>query len=421
MNTQKLKIPDNIKLYSHQIRYINERNLNKDLLVHETGTGKSIIALCWLQLRSEIKFVLACPKAIIPKWERDLKKWKVTNVEVVSRDAIKKIDLKNYGGIVLDEGQDYLSPAFTKQRSARTTAVYNYIRQNKNAHVLLLSATPIRSTAWNCHTAACFLGKVWDPKAFRNEFFYMSDMFGRYHYEPTKTWRKDIRPYLESISDIVLAKDIAEIPKQEHEVININWTKQQEATLKEKYLEPAAEFNARRRAEQSYEKWKKLKEIIDGYRKVIVVVYYRDQIEDYIKRIGNDREVFVLHGGVQNQDEVIEAAKASDDCVFLLQSSMGAGFDASEFSVMVFASMSFKYTDYIQSLGRINRINNLHKNKYIYLLGGKTDRDVYQTILSGHDFNPHSYMLEYTDEERRTIQSSATTEGFEETGGLRHS
>lgn len=398
-NTEKIKLPPGVKLYAHQIRYLNNRNKDRDLIVHETGTGKSYLALGWMSLRPQLKIIIACPKAIISKWKRDLKEWGV-KADIVSRDEIKKVDLSKYNGIVLDEAHDFFSPAFTKQRSARTTVIYNYIREHEGVHVLLLSATPIRSTAWNCHTAACFLGILWPVPAFRDKFFYMTDMFGRYHYEPTKTWRKDIRPYLENISDIVLAKDVAEIPKQEHEIIHIPWTKKQEKDLKNQYLQPAAEFNQRRRAEQSTAKWIKLKELIDGYRKVIVVVYFREQIEEYIKKIGKEREVFVLHGGVKDQDEVIEKAKKSDDCVFIMQASMGAGFDASEFSVMIFASMSFKYTDYVQSQGRINRINNLHENKYIYLLGGKTDRDVYEAIKSGQDFDPHKYMVDYTDEQR---------------------
>lgn len=385
-------------LYKHQQKFINS-NPNRVMLVWEMQTGKTLAACEWIKLRKRLKILIACPKSIIEKWKRELEESGAI-ADVVSRDEIKKIDLNKYDGLVLDEAQDFLSPAFTKQRSIRTTVIYNYIRTHQDAHVLLLSATPIRSTSWNCHTAACFLGKLWPIKEFRDKFFYMTDMFGRYHYEPVKTWRTDIRPYLESISDIVLAKDVAEIPKREHETIIIPWTKSQEELLKNQCLESVNEFSVRRRAEQSEAKWKKLKELIDGYRKVIVVVYFRDQIEDYIKRIGNDRQVFVLHGGIKDQDAVIEAAKASDDAVFIVQASMGAGFSASEFSVIIYASMSFKYVDYQQSTGRLNSFENPHENKYIYLLGGRTDKSVFETIQAGKDFDPHSYMLEYTNEQR---------------------
>jgi hypothetical protein len=192
-----------------------------------------------------------------------------------------------------------------------------------------------------------------------------------------------IRPYLESISDILLLKDCIDVPEHSHEVIYIQ---------QKNKPDPTADWHERHRAEQSEAKWQSLKTILDGYRKAIVVVYYLDQIDDYVKRIGNDRQIFVLNGKTKKPDEVIEDAKRADDCVFIIQASMGAGFSASEFSVMIFASMSFKYVDYIQTTGRLNSTDNIHKNNYVYLLGGKCDKAVYDTIISGHDFNPHKYL-----------------------------
>jgi hypothetical protein len=131
---------------------------------------------------------------------------------------------------------------------------------------------------------------------------------------------------------------------------------------------------------------------MDGYRKVIVVAYYREQIDDYVARIGDNRQVFVLTGSVKNQDAVIQDAREADDCVFIIQAQMGAGFDAGEFSVVIFASMSFRYVDYVQMKGRVKRINNLHENTFIYLLGGKNDQAVYNSIQQNKDFDVHDYL-----------------------------
>lgn len=360
---------------------MEKRNQNRDLLVWEMQTGKTAVACEWIKYRAPLKFLVVCPKAIVEKWKRELVDWGA-KADVVSRDNVKKIDLNDYDGLVLDEAQDFASPLFTKQRSGRATAIYNYVKAHPKAHILLLSATPIRSTAWNLHTLACYLGVFWPIRQFRDKFFFFTDMFGRWHYEPRKDWRTEIRPYLESIADIVLLKDCIDVPKHSHQVI----------TIKQKEKAGCLDWHERHRAEQSDLKWEKLKELLDGYRKAIVVVYYLDQIDDYMKRIGKDRQVFVLNGQTKNQDEVIEQAKKADDCVFILQASMGAGFSAAEFSVMIFASMSFKYVDYIQSTGRLNSTENIHENNYIYLLGGRCDKAVYDTIMAGHDFNPHVYM-----------------------------
>ena len=123
-----------------------------------------------------------------------------------------------------------------------------------------------------------------------------------------------------------------------------------------------------------------------------MVCHYLEQIDDYMKRIGDNREVYVLRGSTKDQDQVIEDAKASDDCIFIIQAQMGAGFSASEFSAVVFASMPFSYVHYRQMLGRTKVITNLHENTFYYLLGGKCDKAVYNTVMSGNNFDPISYL-----------------------------
>ncbi len=390
----------NMKLYKHQQNFL-DKNPNRALLVWETGTGKTVVACEWLKLRAGKRALVVCPKSIIPKWKNDLKTWGAV-ADVCSRDEVKKIDLTPYEVLILDEAQDFSAPLFDKSRSQRATVIYKYIRGYPEAHVLLLTATPVRSTPWNLHTLACYLGVYWDVHDFRNKFFYMTDMYGRFHYEKNKNWRTEIRPYLEKISDIVLMQDCVDIPTQSHEVTRITWTQKQENELeKAQYEEPAQEWHTRHRMEQDDQKFKELDTILNGYRKVIVVCYYLSQIEDYKKRIGDERQVFVLTGGVKNQGEVIQQANDSDDCVFLVQASLGSGFDADKFSVMVFASMPFSYVHYVQMCGRIKRIHNLHENKYIYLIAGKCDKAVYDTIQSGKDFDPIAYLATVTKDTQK--------------------
>lgn len=367
------------KLYKHQQRFI-DKNPNQALLVWETGTGKTIAACEWLQKRHMgFKCLIVCPKNIKEKWKRDVGKPYYIQADVVTQDEIKKIDLTDYDCIVVDEAHNFSSPLFTKQRSHRSTLLYNHIKKTPDINVLLLTATPIRSTPWNIHTLACYIGTYWNVKDFRNSFFYLTDMYGTYHYEKKEGWQTMIRPYLESIADIVLMSDCIDVPTQHEEVITVVTPK----------IEGA--WHERHRNEQGIVKLKKLKTILDGYRKAIVVCHYTSQIDEYFKSIGSDRLVYVLDGRTKYPDTMITQARRADDCIFIIQASMGAGFDAGEFSVMVFASLSFRYIDMVQMKGRIKRINNLHENKFIYLLGGVCDKNVYETIQSGRDFDPHDY------------------------------
>ncbi len=304
---------------------------------------------------------------------------------VITRDNAKIVDISEYNAIVIDEAQDFSSPLFSKARSARATKIYNHIKQNPDTHILLLTATPVRSTPWNIHTLACYLGIYWDVKKFRDKFEYMTDRFGRMHYELKDDWRPMVRPLVEEIADIVLMRDCIDVPIQHEQVMRLEAPKMPVA---EHYESPAEEWYAHHRNEQTA-KLVPLQKVLNGYRKAIVVAQYTEQIANLKKELEGDRQVFVLQGVTKNPDEVIEAAKAADDCVFIVQAQMGAGFDASEFSVVVFVSMSFRYVDYVQMKGRVKRINNLHENLFIHMLAGKCDEAVYDAIMKGHDFDVH--------------------------------
>jgi len=394
-------------LYLHQQKFL-DKNPDRAMLVWETGTGKTVTACVWRnnERRAHLRALVVAPKAIVEKWKRDLKDWNA-EADVISTDQIKKHDLSPYDVIIVDEAQNFASPLFDKNRSQRSGALYSYVRLHAHCHILLLTATPVRSTPFNIHTLACYLRIFWDVQKFRDKFFYLTDMFGRTHWEKRKGWQKMIRPYIEEISDIVLMSDCVDVPVQHHQVEKIKWDNKQEMALVKQYLEPSAEWHARHRAENGEKKTKKIAEIVDGYRKVIIVCHYRSQIAEY-EEYFKDRQVFSLHGSTKDQDEVIKNAREADDCIFIIQASMGAGFDAGEFSVVIFASMSFRYVDYVQMKGRVKRINNLHENTFIHLLGGECDQAVYDTIISGQDFDPIVY---FKNEERRALsQKSIPTE-----------
>lgn len=377
------------QLYKHQQAFI-DRNPDKALLCHEAGTGKTLTAIHWLMKRPNKKALVVAPKGVQLMWNTNLKEWGV-EADVVKLDAVKKISLDKYQAIVIDEAQNFCSPLFSKARSQRATVLYNLVKARPDIHILALSATPIRSHPENLHTLACYLGVYWDIKKFRDEFCHLTNKFGIMHMEPNKDWRVKIRPKLEQIADIVNMKDCRDVPIHEHQNIDIKWTQRQEILLNQQYLEPAKEWHARHRLEQGEEKWQELEKILDGHRKVVVVCYYLEQITDYVKRIGNDRAVYVMTGATKNQGEVVKEANDSDDAILFVQAGLGAGFDLDKFSVMVFASMSFAFVHLIQMQARINRIHNLHKNQYIYLIGGRCDRDVKKQLDLGFDFHPPHY------------------------------
>jgi len=132
-------------------------------------------------------------------------------------------------------------------------------------------------------------------------------------------------------------------------------------------------------------------EIGREYRKVLVVAYFVEQVKDLAEQLGKDRETFMVHGGVKSQEEILKKANEVDDCFLVIQASLGVGFDADTFSCVIFASMSYKVRDFVQTKYRVRRVHNLHPVKYYYLHGGRRDKQIYKVIQLGRNFIPSEW------------------------------
>ena len=376
------------KLLKHQQDFL-DRSPDKCLLIWEGGVGKTVAAAVWLHDGRDEDALVVCPKRIVKKWQDTLKEWD-TKATVLSKDDFKKQPIKHWSALVIDEADEFASPLFLKGRSQLSAQMYELIRAY-DMPTLLLTATPIRSTPWNLHTLLCFYGTYIDWKKWREEFFTLeSRPFVQWKaWFPKSDWRTRIRPHLEKYADIVLLKDcVSDLPPIQESVMELplrKWT-----ALKDLDVTPTARFVA----EHKYEQELKLSEILaigKEYRKVLVVAYYVEQIEALNKQLSKDRETFMVHGSVRNQEELLEQAQRSDECYLIVQASLGAGFDADTFSCIVFVSMSYKVRDFVQMKYRVRRIHNLHPVQYYYLLGGRCDKQVYEKIQEGRDFVPSEW------------------------------
>lgn len=377
-----------MKLLKHQQRF-KEQNPHSKLVCWEGGTGKTIGACVWLSQGRDDDALVVCPKKVVRKWQNELTKWN-TKATVVSKEEFKKLPIKKWSAKVIDEADEFASPLFVaKKRSQLSSKLYELTRAYPNIPTLLLTATPVRSNPWNLHTLLCFVGLYIDWKKWRDTFFSLQHLpyLPRPAYMPKNDWRTAMRPILEKYSDIVLMKDcVNELPAITEEKIFIKT---------EKYVKKIDEklfFD-----EHRWEQQNKAKEIINigrDFRKVFVVAYYREQIEQLRKELSKDRETFVIYGGVKDQEKIIEQAQKSDECYFIVQSGIGAGFDGDSFSCMVFASMGYAVRDFCQMNWRVRRINNLHPIYRYYLIGGRCDLAVLRNIEMGKDFIPSEWCEE---------------------------
>jgi len=382
-------------LYPWQQKALQRPN-NFAIWCAETGCGKTFTAKQWLlqDFRARDPVVI-CPKQIRESWKKDC-----PFATVYSFEDFKKADpVKDPSAIVVDEADAVASPLFVaKLRSQRTEKLYTYTQTYPQTPVLLLTATPVRSSPWNMHTLLV-LAHLETPKTWREyqrQYFELQykPFLPRPAWFPKANWRTEMQKLIDTHTHVALMKDIVDLPPETHEVIKLKSPDYEENNE----WEPMAQFVADHRMEQ-LSKVAEIERISKGYRKAIVVAHYTEQVDELQRQMAKSRQVFVLDGRTKDPARVIADAEADGECILIIQASVAAGFELPSFAVMIFASMGYAVRNYVQMKGRIRRINALKPVKYYYLLGGKADRAVYNNVKAGLDFIPSHYRNVQTTEE----------------------
>jgi superfamily II DNA or RNA helicase len=369
-----------MKLRPHQQRIVDS-NPDKALLCWEMRTGKSLPAKLWLEKRGG-NSIIVCPKALVQDW-KDLAPF----ARVFSKENFKKEwkTIKNPKALVVDEAHTFGSALFTRQRSQLATAMYKFIGENQSMGVLLLSATPIRNDPSSLHTLLCYMGIQIPWKKYRDHFYELKSMpyllFPAWL--PKGDWRHKARRLLEKYADVVSLKDCVDfLPPLTTEVIRIKTPK---------YIRPM-DVIYNWRDEHRHEQTKKLEYVKAlGFKKIILVANYTAQIEELAKELSKEREVFVLDGRTKKPQETIRQAQESDACYLICQSAMGTGWNGWMFGAMVFVSMDHTALNHTQMLGRTTSVDNPQPRFVQYLIGGRWDRRIYESIMLNNNFNPHKY------------------------------
>ena len=385
-----------MKLYPHQQKFIDD-NPRGAILCYETGTGKTHVAKIWLGMRDKKNAVIICPKQIKKDWQGD---WDTYTFEEFKKASKIGPLNQNPSAIVVDEADMMASPLFeAKKRSQRTEALYHYIMENPQADILLLTATPVRSTPANMHTLLV-LSRIKPATKecwlrYRDLYYALTNMpyLPRPAWLPKKGWQKMMQALIDKYTYTALMSDVVDLPPETQEIIKLKAPDYEENIE----WEPAKQFASDHRLEQR-DKHKEIQKVAKGFRKVVVVCRFRQQIDDLEKKLSKERQTFVLDGRTKDVGKVVADAEASGECYLIVQAQVGAGFELPSFAVMIFASMSYGARDFTQMRGRVRRINALKPLKYYYLLAGRCDRMVYNSVKQGLDFIPSHYARPTTKE-----------------------
>lgn len=398
-----------LKLYEHQERVLRERP-NKALLAFGTGCGKTATAIKWADIINKETLVV-CPKSIVDNWSRELNKWSdnSSKFKVISKENFKKVCDKDKSDVlILDEAHH-----FSGYKSQLYKSAIKFIDEKNIKYILLLTATPYRSTPFNIFALGNLLGKNWNWFSFNNKFFTMIKRGPRkWPVLKTKIDGIPVKDYIanmvKSLGYVVAMSEVVDVP--EHIWIREDFTINAEqkkactelldstaiARLSKVFQILNGSLKGDGYTEDQYfkcEKFDRALELIEENDKIAVVCRHSLELQRFKDNI-KDRRVFILNGETpkEDRDKLIQEFNNSEKCVILLNSKICEGFSLYS-PVMMFYSMDWGLVEFIQMIGRPVRLDNLKSVVYINLVYKDTvDENVYDNVvIMKQDFQAEIY------------------------------
>ncbi len=411
-------------LYKHQLDIITDDRPIAGLFLG-TGSGKTLVALSL----ARGKTLVIAPKTQKEdqNWERENKKNNLNvDLTVISKETFRRDahELPRFDTVIVDEAHTCLgvTPSLrwrNKEAIPKTSQLFEelqlFLRRTEPKRLYLATATIMRSpmTVWG---AGQLLGHDWNFYEFRSTFYAKLPMPGREVWTPKKTVivKERLAKLVRSIGYVGRLEEFFDVPDQTYKTMYVDLTPEQKTRIKElslEYPDPLVLLGKKHQVEngvltgnefleqESYPNGKidKILELSIEFPKMVVFAKYRAQIDQIATALEKEgKNVLVLTGDTKDRGNVIaQANEATFDkgCIFIAQAQISAGWELPKYPCMVFASRTYSYVDYVQSLGRIQRANNIKKNLYINLVvKGGIDEAVDKALSNKQDFDERIYL-----------------------------
>jgi hypothetical protein len=412
-------------LYSHQEKIIKENKLKCGLFLG-TGASKTRTALELAQGRT----LVICPKQqkMDRTWERENEKWGTgLKIDVVSKEWIRTHweELQVYRTVIIDEVHCFAGvlPQCVQRKGIqipKTSQIFEatqkYLLKNPPERLYLLSATPAPKpmAVWAIGT---LLGQQWDFFKFREKYYVEIRMGIRRIWLPKKgdAIKQELATVIQKLGYTGGLNDFFDVPVQNHKVVEIELSAEQKEAIKELMFSEADPMVRRARMrtiengvlygkridevdgktdkmsnETKIFRSNKIKYIIEKaveFPKLLVFANYTAQIAEIEKALKEEGyAVSTLTGATKDRTFIKKVNDSPLPHIIIAQSSISSGYELPSFPCVIYASKSWRYVDYEQSLGRVLRANHLKKNLYIHLVVNGVDKDCHDTIMSGQDF-----------------------------------
>ena len=399
-----------MSLYKHQLDIIRD-DPKKCGLWLGTGSGKTLTALSLARGST----LVICPKTQKEdrNWEREVEKNKLNiKLTTISKETFRRDweKLPKFDTVIIDECHTslgatpnirYRKKVAIPKASQIFEAIESYLQRHNPSRLYLCTATIVRNpmTVW---AASKLFGRGWDFYEFRNVFYVRLPMPGR----EVWTQRKDdktkdrLAKAVRSLGYVGRIEEYVDMPDQIFKTIFLDLNLKQQKRIKElplEYPDPIVllgkkhqvengvlsgdEFNAPETFDNG--KVDKILEYASEFPRMVIFAKYRAQIDEIQRALTNEGyKTLTLTGDTADRGDVIKMANSMKECIFIAQAQVSSGWELPDFPVMIFASLDWSIVNYVQAIGRINRINNLKKNLYIHLVcKNSIDERVYRSVV----------------------------------------
>jgi superfamily II DNA or RNA helicase len=381
------------KLYDHQQKLVDEMP-RRHVLAHEVGTGKTTTSLAMAH-KAGYRTLVICPKALKEHWVRKARQYKV-DVSVYSKEEFKKHvkDIEKFETVIVDEAHWFFG-----MKSQLNKSLKWYLHTHKPEYVWFLTGTAYRSTPWDIYVMCILLGKQILYPVFRNQFFYERRFGPRVVPVIKEGIEEELNAIVKEVGSIVLMSDCADVPEQTYSEEYLTLTKEQKKAISElEDITPIGRYSKEHQicggtlkdSGKRYDtpKVERVKELVAENKHVIVVCRYNEELDMLEEELSSERKVFVIRGDVKNKDEVIQNLSKEDPWVLLVNAKCSEGWEVPWCPLMVFYSYDFELKNYIQMMGRIQRMGHLKKNVYHSLIiADSVDEGVYDSMMKKEDFH----------------------------------
>lgn len=389
-----------VTLYNHQQRFIDTAP-DRYGIFHACGTGKTITGLYKALTCGTQACLIICPKGVKSKWREETNKIPVNLFffQIVTKEEFKRDwdKLSPFQILIIDEAHH-----FSSIKSQMHKTLIKFLKKHNVKYVYPMTATPYRREPMNIYALGKILGKNWNFIDFRNKYYNLIYFGPRAVWVPKRNIEKQIASLVRSIGDVVSFSECGDMPEITHKVEEILMTNRQRKELAELERTEANPLMYYGKEHQICAgigalsgKFNRIVELAECNDKLAIFCRYTAQINDLRARLDElGYTVFVIDGKMKgSKADVAKVADSEKKAIVIIQMDSAEGFELPTFDVIVFASMSYSYLAYEQSLGRFIRINVKSNPKlFIYLLTKDSiDEAVHKNLLAKQDFSLEIY------------------------------